>query len=147
MNEANKTQVGGLHYKTDAGMEEHWDRVHRLGLDYFQGQITKYVERCWKKNGLQDLQKAQHFLQKYIELHTVVEKKQEELSDTLRGFGHAAEGAATISTTRSMWYDLLASRQGYAPTYKCHSCGYVTAQPTVPHQCPSCGYTGRPKAV
>jgi hypothetical protein len=62
---ANERQVGGTHYKT--GGEEHWDRVRRLGLDYFQAQITKYVERCWKKNGVQDLEKARHFLDKYIE--------------------------------------------------------------------------------
>lgn len=63
---ANDRQVGGDHYKS--GGEEHWDRVHRLGLDYFQGQITKYVERWKKKNGVQDLEKARHFLDKYIEL-------------------------------------------------------------------------------
>jgi hypothetical protein len=63
---ANERQVGGTHYKT--GGEEHWDRVHRLGLDYFQGQITKYVERWKLKNGIQDLEKARHFLDKYIEL-------------------------------------------------------------------------------
>ncbi len=63
---ANEQQVGGSHYKV--GGEEHWDRVARLGLDYFQSQITKYVERCWKKNGIQDLEKAAHFLQKYLEL-------------------------------------------------------------------------------
>lgn len=65
---ANERQVGGDHYKQKDGSEEHWDRVARLGLDYFQGQITKYVERCWKKNGLDDLRKARHFLDKYIEL-------------------------------------------------------------------------------
>jgi hypothetical protein len=64
---SNDTQIGGDHYKI--GGEEHWDRVFRLHLDYFQAQITKYVERCWKKNGLEDLKKARHFLDKYIELH------------------------------------------------------------------------------
>ncbi len=63
---ANETQVGGDHYKT--GGEEHWDRVRRLDLDYFQGQITKYVERWKKKNGVEDLRKARHFLDKYIEI-------------------------------------------------------------------------------
>lgn len=63
---ANDRQVGGNHYKT--GGEEHWDRVQRLGLDYFQGQITKYVERWKLKNGVEDLKKARHFLDKYIEL-------------------------------------------------------------------------------
>lgn len=68
MSKQNQIQIGGDHYKT--GGEEHWDRVFRLRLDYFQAAITKYVERCWKKNGVQDLEKARHFLDKYIELHT-----------------------------------------------------------------------------
>jgi hypothetical protein len=63
---ANHRQVGGSHYKV--GGEEHWDRVARLGLDYYQAQITKYVERWKKKGGTQDLLKAGHFLEKYIEL-------------------------------------------------------------------------------
>jgi hypothetical protein len=66
---ANQIQIGGSHYKQKDGGEEHWDRVARLGLDYFQARITAYVERCWKKNGIQDLKKALHFLEKYIELH------------------------------------------------------------------------------
>lgn len=66
---ANERQVGGKHYSTEEG-EQHWDRVARLGLDYFQAQITKYVERCWEKNGVQDLEKARHFIEKYIELQT-----------------------------------------------------------------------------
>lgn len=63
---ANARQVGGDHYKT--GGEEHWDRVYRLSLDYFQAQITKYVERWKKKDGIKDLEKARHFIDKYIEL-------------------------------------------------------------------------------
>lgn len=65
---ANDRQVGGDHYKKagETG-EEHWDRVSRLGLDYFQGCITKYVERWRDKGGVQDLEKARHYLDKYIE--------------------------------------------------------------------------------
>lgn len=64
---ANEKQVGGDHYKI--GGEEHWDRVWRLyGRGYFVGCITKYVERYPQKNGLQDLEKARHFLDKLIEL-------------------------------------------------------------------------------
>lgn len=65
-NSPNDRQVGGTHYKS--GGEEHWDRVYRLNLDYHQGQITKYVERWKLKNGIEDLRKAQHFLEKYIAL-------------------------------------------------------------------------------
>ena len=64
---ANDRQVGGNHYKT--GGEEHWDRQYRLfGPGYFIGCITKYVERYQRKNGYQDLLKAQHFLEKLIEI-------------------------------------------------------------------------------
>lgn len=60
-------QVGGNHYRAVEG-EQHWDRVARLQLDYFQGQITSYVERWKLKDGLQDLHKARHYLNKYIDL-------------------------------------------------------------------------------
>jgi hypothetical protein len=67
---ANDMQVGGDHYKKhgQGGGEQHWDRVARLGLSYFQGQITKYVERYRDKNGVEDLLKAKHFLDKLIEV-------------------------------------------------------------------------------
>ena len=68
---ANDTQVGGDHYKLGGKGEEHWDRVWRMhGRGYFVGCITKYVERYHLKNGLQDLQKARHFLDKLIELES-----------------------------------------------------------------------------
>lgn len=72
---ANDRQVGGEHYRKAGADEQHWDRVHRLSLDYFQAQITKYVERCWDKNGIEDLEKARHFLDKYIELSRAAGRK------------------------------------------------------------------------
>jgi len=63
--QANDKQVGGTHYKSEI---QHWDYVSANDLDYFQAQITKYVTRWKKKNGITDLKKAEHFLQKYIEL-------------------------------------------------------------------------------
>ena len=62
---ANERQVGGDHY---AAKTQHWDIVAEHQLDYFQGQITKYVMRWKKKNGVEDLRKARHFLDKYIEI-------------------------------------------------------------------------------
>lgn len=64
---ANERQIGGDHYRKVDG-EQHWDRVARLGLNYFQAMITRYVERYHDKNGVEDLKKAQHFLEKLIEL-------------------------------------------------------------------------------
>jgi hypothetical protein len=60
----NDRQVGGAHYKSKI---QHWDYVLANELDYFQGQITKYVTRWRQKGGIQDLEKARHFLDKYIE--------------------------------------------------------------------------------
>jgi lipopolysaccharide biosynthesis regulator YciM len=69
---ANNRQVAGEHYK---GTIQHWDFVVAQNLDYFQAQITKYVSRHKKKNGLQDLEKAKHFLEKYIEVVQAAENE------------------------------------------------------------------------
>jgi hypothetical protein len=63
---ANDTQIGGSHYKK--GGEEHWDRAWRLQYDSFQYIITKWVERWKEKGGVEDLKKAAHAIQKYIEV-------------------------------------------------------------------------------
>ena len=73
---ANEEQVGGSHYKK--GGEEHWDRAWRLKYDPFQYIITKWIERWRDKGGLQDLYKARHAIQKYIEV-LENEKRQAEL--------------------------------------------------------------------
>ena len=62
---ANSRQVGGDHY--GGGAIQHWDLAVMFKWNWAQYQITKYVMRYLKKNGLQDLEKAQHFLQKLIE--------------------------------------------------------------------------------
>lgn len=62
---ANDVQVAGNHYKS---AYQHWDLVPDVGMGYFDGQITKYVSRWQKKNGLQDLEKSRHFAIKYKEL-------------------------------------------------------------------------------
>ena len=63
--EANKRQVGG---KLCGGGEiQHWDLAVMFKWNWAQYQITKYVMRYLDKNGLQDLEKAQHVLEKLIE--------------------------------------------------------------------------------
>lgn len=63
--EANDRQVGGEHYRIFK--KQHWDFAAEMQMDYFQGAITKYICRWKFKNGVQDLEKALHYLQKYIE--------------------------------------------------------------------------------
>jgi len=71
----NDQQVGGNHYRKVEG-EQHWDRQWRLyGKGYFIGCITKYVERYPEKNGLEDLYKALHFLEKLISLEKGAQEK------------------------------------------------------------------------
>lgn len=62
---ANDMQVGGSHY---GGDYQHWDLVADLGMNYYQGNASKYITRAYKKNGRQDLEKAVHYMQKAIEL-------------------------------------------------------------------------------
>lgn len=62
---ANATQVGGTHYATEF---QHWDYAWAVDMGIFPYQISKYISRHSKKGGLQDVQKAIHFAQKYIEL-------------------------------------------------------------------------------
>jgi len=73
---ANDVQIGGDHYKTDAGIQ-HWDVVEMFELGYMEGQITKYIFRWKKKDGLKDLLKAQHFLEKMIEIEKEKVKKKD----------------------------------------------------------------------
>lgn len=93
---ANDRQVGGNHYHK--GGEQHWDRQWRLyGRGYFIGCITKYVERYPHKNGIQDLEKAKHFIEKLIELEKAdmaPAMTEEERFQVEIGVSRRREGAA-----------------------------------------------------
>ena len=65
---ANEIQVGGEHYRTSGDEIQHWDFAALRGYDYFQGAATKYIDRWREKNGAEDIRKAIHYLQKYLEL-------------------------------------------------------------------------------
>jgi hypothetical protein len=65
---ANERQVAGDHYNKRS--IQHWDFAVGNELSYLGGQASKYVSRWKDKNGVTDLQKAQHFLQKMIEVHS-----------------------------------------------------------------------------
>jgi hypothetical protein len=76
--DANEVQVGGNHYRR-MGAVQHWDLVTQYHWDYFQAQIIKYLMR-WKtkhstpEKRLEDLKKARHFLDKYIENATAFDQ-------------------------------------------------------------------------
>lgn len=61
---ANNKQVAGTHYQVAI---QPWDYIHSNDIGYLAGNIIKYVSRYGSKNGLEDLYKAKHYLEKLIE--------------------------------------------------------------------------------
>lgn len=61
---SNSTQVGGTHYKV---AYQHWDYVLDNQIPYLEANATKYITRWRKKNGLEDLRKARHYVEKLLE--------------------------------------------------------------------------------
>jgi hypothetical protein len=64
---ANKEQYGGSHYKTLA--IQPWDYIIQNNLGFLEGNVIKYITRWKDKEGVQDLKKARHFLDKLIEVN------------------------------------------------------------------------------
>lgn len=62
---ANDKQIGGQHYKAPI---ECWDYIIANELGYLEGTAIKYLTRYKKKNGVEDLKKAIHFIEKLIEV-------------------------------------------------------------------------------
>jgi hypothetical protein len=65
---ANETQVGGTHYKKKD--IQPWDYIAANDLGFFEGNIIKYLTRWKDKNGMEDLKKARHYLDKLIEVES-----------------------------------------------------------------------------
>lgn len=60
------SQIGGNHYKDLAIQPVEY--VHRNGIGYMEGCAIKYLTRWRSKGGIQDLEKAKHFIDLLIEL-------------------------------------------------------------------------------
>ena len=61
---AKSRQVGGEHYQMPI---QPIDFITKNKLGFIEGNIIKYVVRHDKKNGLEDLKKAMHYLQMLME--------------------------------------------------------------------------------
>lgn len=69
----NNTQVGGDHYLSKS--IQPWDAMeawltHDEFTGYLRGNVIKYIARYRDKNGIEDLQKASHYLAKLIEVES-----------------------------------------------------------------------------
>ena len=61
-----ETQVGGNHYKSLAIQPVEYNQLNSLG--YCEGSVVKYVTRWREKGGIQDLEKAKHFIDLLIDI-------------------------------------------------------------------------------
>lgn len=99
---ANDIQIGGEHYKANEEQTERarncgvlpapepWDFSFIRGHNNLQAGVIKYVDRYLQKNGLQDLQKAKHYLDKMLEIEerkvkVNIPKRQNEIACKERG--------------------------------------------------------------
>lgn len=59
-------QVGGSHYKQMP--IQPLEFIAKNGLDFFQGNVLKYILRYKDKGGVEDLKKARHYIEMIIEM-------------------------------------------------------------------------------
>lgn len=62
---ANDRQIGGNHYRLEY---QHWDWVTDIRMGYLAGCATKYIVRHKMKTGRLDLEKAEHYVSKMLEV-------------------------------------------------------------------------------
>ena len=77
----NQRQVGGTHYKTEY---EHWDLAIFLDMGPMEYAASKHVTRWRKKDGLKDLQKATHYIDKLVESYEIYDLHRPYLRDRVR---------------------------------------------------------------
>lgn len=68
MSEVNSIQHGGDHYLNKA--IQPWDYIVSNNLGFLEGNAVKYLSRWRDKNGIEDLKKARHYIDKLIEVET-----------------------------------------------------------------------------
>lgn len=63
---AKMAQIGGTHYLANGGVQ-HWTYCDEVCVPYLESAATKYLTRWEKKGGVQDLEKAHHYMRFRIE--------------------------------------------------------------------------------
>lgn len=134
---ANTIQIGGSHYKVEQG-RQHWDLVDDYDIGYLEAAATKYITRWRVKDGLKDLRKASHFMQKLYEKRALMGFKEltqrmpqvprivinQYLDDNGCGMQESQmisliltwQSTATISMVRAMIDGFISAEEGSEPT-------------------------------
>ena len=66
--QANAIQHGGDHYKSNA--IQPWDYIVANDIPFLEGNAIKYLTRWRDKGGIEDIRKAQHYIEKLLEIET-----------------------------------------------------------------------------
>jgi hypothetical protein len=56
-------QIGGIHYLNAGSNMQPWSIITAWGLGYYRGNVLKYLLRAPQKNGIEDIEKAIHYLE------------------------------------------------------------------------------------
>lgn len=107
-------QVGGTHYKK-CGIEP-VEYIHANGLDFFRGNIVKYVTRDKDKNGAEDIRKVIDYANMILEFDYGVlpEAKIKENGDVVmeeQEYPHGETLAEALERKEEEFYTAL-MRQG-----------------------------------
>jgi hypothetical protein len=86
-------QTGGNHYKNFA--IQPIEAIHKNGLDWFQGNITKYAWRHHFKNGAEDLKKVIHYSELALEMQYGIKPEQNQLEKAVDSVATTLELRAT----------------------------------------------------
>lgn len=71
---ATDKQIGGTHYKTAIQPVQY---IHANNLNFFEGNVIKYITRHRSKGGKADLEKAIHYIEMLMEFEYKEEQKHE----------------------------------------------------------------------
>lgn len=86
-------QTGGNHYKNFP--IQPIEAIHKNGLDWFQGNITKYAWRHHFKNGAEDLKKVIHYAELALEMQYNIKPTQNEMQKVVNSVATTMELRAT----------------------------------------------------
>lgn len=101
-------QVGGDHYQAPY---QHWDWAAETQIGYLEGNATKYLARYRKKHGVEDLKKAQSYVQKLQLVETILpaghrqDRDQAKLRRFLMSAGLKDTVEAALITAIDAWRD------------------------------------------
>ena len=147
------TQIGGNHYKTAIQPVEY---IHANNLNFFEGNVIKYITRHREKGGKSDLQKAIHYIEMLIQfeysdsaeitekVNSVEALKDSNISEIKDGEGFTitlvdpliADGLTTDNNKNTHVYDSHITAKG--KVWPDNPVAYITEPEPGPFSCKGC---------